>query len=165
MHIYECRDFSMGIFCLPTSAVIPLHNHPGMTVFSKLLYGSMHVKAYDWWDPNDVKEPRLAKLVVDRTFSAPCEPSVLYPTSGGNIHAFTAVTSCAFLDVFAPPYSNEDGRHCSYYQDFPFSSFKGSLKEQSSDIRELDLAWLEECQPADDYIVKGAPYRGPRISP
>ncbi|KAI5076396.1 hypothetical protein GOP47_0008461 [Adiantum capillus-veneris] len=164
MHIYECQEFSMGIFCLPTSAVIPLHNHPGMTVFSKLLYGSMHVKAYDWVDPSVATQPRLAKLVVDRTMSAPCEPAVLYPTSGGNMHAFTAVTSCAVLDILAPPYSAQDGRHCTYYRDFPYSSFASTV-DRRRDGQHLDLAWLEECQPSDDFVVEGVPYSGPQVIP
>lgn len=54
-------------------------------------------------------------------FTAPCDSSVLYPASGGNIHAFRALTPCAVLDVLGPPYSKEDGRDGSYYKDSPYT--------------------------------------------
>ncbi|KAH9330468.1 hypothetical protein KI387_002576, partial [Taxus chinensis] len=117
----------IGIFCLPTSAILPLHNHPGMTVLSKLLYGSMHIRSYDCIDPTDIQQisgppqSRLAKTKIDTVYTSPCETSILCPRTGGNIHSFTAVTSCAVLDVLAPPYSEKDGRHCTYYRDYPYS--------------------------------------------
>ena len=54
--------------------------------------------------------------VEDHVLTAPCATEVLFPASGGNIHAFTAVTACAVLDVLAPPYDADRGRSCTYYR-------------------------------------------------
>lgn len=67
----------------------------------------------------------LARVNTDAIFKAPCETSVLYPTTGGNMHCFTAVTSCAVLDVLGPPYNDDEGRACIYYKEYAYSSFPG----------------------------------------
>nr|XP_018686348.1 PREDICTED: plant cysteine oxidase 2 isoform X1 [Musa acuminata subsp. malaccensis] len=144
--IYKCDNFSISIFFLPPRAIIPLHNHPGMTVFSKLLAGSVHIKSYDWLDPgaSNSSKPspklRLAKLVVDSDFTAPCDTSILYPTTGGNIHTFTAITACAVLDVQGPPYSKEEDRDITYYRDYPYRTYPNdmSLEEEA----ERKAGWL-----------------------
>ncbi|XP_057439117.1 plant cysteine oxidase 3 isoform X1 [Lotus japonicus] len=167
--IHECDSFTMCMFCFPTSSVIPLHDHPGMTVFSKLLYGSLHVKAYDWVEPPCIiesKEPgypqvRLAKLAVDKVLNAPCETSVLYPKQGGNLHCFTAVTPCAVLDVLAPPYREDEGRKCTYYHDYPYSTFSG--KGSIGDGEEDEYAWLAEIETPGDLYMRSGVYAGPAI--
>ncbi|GLU20293.1 hypothetical protein SLE2022_365010 [Rubroshorea leprosula] len=163
--IYECDSFTMCIFCFPTSSVIPLHDHPGMTVFSKVLYGSMHVKAYDWVEPeiiHDSKGPsaRLAKLAADKVLTAPCGPSILYPKSGGNLHCFTAVSPCAVLDILTPPYRENLGRKCTYYMDYPFSTFGN--KAQISEGEE-EHAWLAEIGTPNDLYMRSGLYAGPAI--
>jgi len=176
--IYKCPNFSMVILFLPRNAVIPLHNHPGMTVFSKLLLGSMHIKSYDWVDP-DSADPsvtscssqaddqlRLAKLVVDDVFTAPCDTSVLYPTTGGNMHRFTAIAPCAILDILGPPYSIEEDRDCTYYSDIPYAQH--STADSTSDLNNVEqdqgcLAWLKEIDMPRELKMCSVHYGGPPI--
>ncbi|XP_075638610.1 plant cysteine oxidase 2-like isoform X1 [Castanea sativa] len=165
--IYQCDNFSLCLFFIPATGVIPLHNHPGMTVFSKLLLGTMHIKSYDLVDPINLdgsvpcSQLRLAKLKADRVFEAPCDTSVLYPTTGGNIHAFTAITPCAVLDVIGPPYSKKDGRDCSYYKDHPYTASNGeaALTTEDSD----SYGWLEEIEMPENSQMDGIEYLGPQV--
>jgi hypothetical protein len=50
LSLVDQPEFSMGIFLLPRHARIPPHDHIGMTVVSKLLYGTMEVSSYDLLD-------------------------------------------------------------------------------------------------------------------
>ncbi|XP_031498366.1 plant cysteine oxidase 1-like [Nymphaea colorata] len=158
IHIYESEFFSMGVFCFPAGVSLPFHDHPSMTVLSKLLYGSMYVKAYDWVLPTDVAHMKdrhtrtvgLAGLAVDEVLEAPCEPSVLFPRSGGNIHSFTALAPSAILDVLSPPYSDEFGRPSTYFNELPIRALPG-------------YAILEERELPKDLTVEGAPYLGPKL--
>lgn len=165
--IYKGKNFSMFIFFLPPAAVIPLHNHPGMTVFSKLLLGSMHIKAYDWVDPAksdgtvSSSQLRLARLEVDSVFTAPCRTSILYPAAGGNIHTFTAVTPCVVLDVLGPPYSIEEDRDCTYYREFPYTCFSDNTTEITEG--KCSCGWLEAIEMPKDLKMDRVEYPGPQI--
>ncbi|KAK4740870.1 hypothetical protein SAY87_024458 [Trapa incisa] len=152
IHIHECDNFSIGVFCFPAGATFPLHDHPGMTVLSKLLYGSAYLKAYDWvkFDASNSRMIGLAGKVMDGVMESPSEPTVLFPRSGGNIHTFTAVTPCAIMDILTPPYSDDLGRPSTYFLDYPIPSLPG-------------YSVLEERDLPEDLVVAGAPYLGPPI--
>nr|TKW33574.1 hypothetical protein SEVIR_2G247100v2 [Setaria viridis] len=152
VHIHECEDFSMGVFCFPAGATLPLHDHPRMVVLSKLLYGSMrqflrlgHRAALRH------KEGRFSQgCCRGRPAGGAVQGVGAVPRSGGNIHTLTAVTPCALLDVHAPPYAEDLGRSSTYFSDMPVPALPG-------------YAVLEEAELPEDFRVVGAPYVGPEL--
>jgi len=48
LDVAEDSAAALGVFVLPPRAAIPLHNHPGMTVSSRVLFGRLHVRSFDW---------------------------------------------------------------------------------------------------------------------
>ncbi|KAJ9554959.1 hypothetical protein OSB04_009573 [Centaurea solstitialis] len=150
---------TLYVFFLPENGVIPLHNHPGMTVFSKLLLGKVHIKAYDLVNPDNNPssfQPKLACLKTDTVYTAPCDTSVLYPTSGGNIHAFKAVTPCAFLMWSDHPIQRETVE----------TAHTTKISHEQIKVPEEDgkcYRWLKEIEMPKESKMDRIEYLGPQI--
>ncbi|GJM96060.1 hypothetical protein PR202_ga12866 [Eleusine coracana subsp. coracana] len=73
----------------PTGGVMPLHDHPGMTVFTKLLVGSAYIESCDWVQPRifdvGLDSVMLAEKVRDDRLKAQSAGAwVLSPDSSRN---------------------------------------------------------------------------------
>mmetsp|Transcript_39432 Transcript_39432/g.77575 ORF Transcript_39432/g.77575 Transcript_39432/m.77575 type:complete len:239 (-) Transcript_39432:73-789(-) len=120
-HVYGEEDspFQIGMFLLPKHTEIPLHDHPEMTVLSKVLSGSLQVSRFDWldqsWSPAElsVGTYREARISDESLLTPSTDAQVLSPGLG-NIHEFFALEDTVVLDMLLPPYSST--RKCSYYK-------------------------------------------------
>ena len=107
--IVENDEYAIAAFLLQPGATIPLHDHPGMTVLSKVVRGSLRVKSFDV--DNEGKARRSISLMTSAD-----GPAALYP-SVNNVHEFEAGDGGAVvLDVIVPPYDEDSGRACHYFE-------------------------------------------------
>lgn len=97
---------------IPKGKQIPLHDHPGMHVFLKNVWGHMRVEAYDWIEKSG-DEGYVVKT-LDQVVNGASEPCLIGPEHH-NLHCITAIDDCAFIDVCSPFYDEENGRPCTYY--------------------------------------------------
>ena len=107
--IVEHADYAIAAFVLAPHARIPLHDHPNMTVLSGVVRGSLRVTSFD------VGADRKARRSISVMTSAD-GPAALYP-SVNNVHEFRAGDAGAVvLDVIVPPYDEDSGRDCHYFE-------------------------------------------------
>ena len=138
--IVENEEYSIAAFVLKPGAKIPLHDHPNMTVLSKVVRGSLRVTSFDVGA--DGKARRSISLMTSAD-----GPAALYP-SVNNVHEFQAGAGGAVvLDVIVPPYDEDSGRACHYFEAV-------SVRGGAFELREIP-------EPAD-FECLGAVYQGLR---
>lgn len=111
--VHNGRDLTLCVFMLQAGRSLPLHDHPGMHVFGKLLFGKMRALSLDL----DEGQAGLARLHSEEVHTGPTTYSL--GPNDGNLHELEALENCAFFDVLTPPYDPWAGRDCSYFQKQP----------------------------------------------
>ena len=107
--IVEHADYAIAAFVLAPGARIPLHDHPGMTVLSKVVRGSLQVTSFDVGA--DGKARRSSSIMTSAD-----GPAALFPCVN-NVHEFRAgADGACVLDVIVPPYDEDAGRACHYFE-------------------------------------------------
>mmetsp|Transcript_102850 Transcript_102850/g.235907 ORF Transcript_102850/g.235907 Transcript_102850/m.235907 type:complete len:266 (-) Transcript_102850:425-1222(-) len=154
-HILECPSLSLCIFLIPRGSCIPLHDHPHMSVFGRLLFGKMQVRSYDIDNvaSSDVQNAMYYGQPVRATRATsgvlgPDPATYQLTPSFGNLHELTAIEDCSFFDVIFPPYGAE-GRDCTYFS---------TLQDVSN---KPGAVLLQPSAPPDDLSVSQLPYKGP----
>jgi hypothetical protein len=102
-----------SLFFLPRGGAIPSHDHPGMTVLTRVISGTVRVRAWDLVEdaPSGAGEG-LASRSLDVKLDA--RSSVLWTRPReANIHRVDALEPSAFVDLLVPWYDDE--RPCSYF--------------------------------------------------
>lgn len=159
--VYSGSEITLCIFVLRAGAHIPLHDHPHMHVFGRLLFGRMRVTSYNPMpleDPADGNAGRwpprgalVANLQADHVMGPEPVTYVVGPCEG-NVHELHALEDCAFFDVVVPPYDTAAGRGCTYY----------GLVSAPSPTGAVDV--LLPCG-AGDFCTVPLRYRGPPFLP
>lgn len=156
--VYAGPSMTMCVFLLRAGGVIPLHDHPGMHVFGRLLFGRMRSISLDLEEPDDkaVLPPPgptgalWARVHSDVTLGPKPTTYGLGPQEG-NVHTLHALEDCAFFDVLTPPYDLRSGRNCTYF---------GHVGADPKDASRLAI--LPQSQPPRDFAMDFQEYKGPK---
>lgn len=104
------------IFLLRAGAWIPLHDHPGMNVFGRLLFGRMRVTSFDLLHPARGQDGAAPARCRGDKIMGPEPVTYGLGPEEGNLHELQAIEHCAFFDILSPPYDPHSGRDCTYYR-------------------------------------------------
>lgn len=146
--------FAITAFVLPKHFCMTLHDHPHMTVCSKLLLGSAKVRCFTG---KLVQGHLEAALVTDTVKTNRDEPWHLSP-SIANYHEMSMLEDTVMLDLLLPPYDDVQ-RVCSFYtaepQDAQAAEPQGQAVGQRYRLRPMTSAELNRV-----VLPYSSPYNG-----
>ena len=109
---------------------MPLHDHPNMSVYFKLMFGKLNYSTFDKVDSkfkyNQLSNDEYAELLETRA-KIPAKKSkmktldqnnlLLVRPSCGNMHKFVAQEDSCFFDICLPNYTQDSLRRITYFNE------------------------------------------------
>jgi len=148
----KARKYSGRLFF----SVMPLHDHPNMCVFFRMLFGKLNYQSFDKTEEkfkyNDFSmdeyqefletSKKLVLIVVERTIEAKMTGSgilegdnmLMVRPSKGNMHRFVAEENTCFFDICLPNYTADGLRRITYFKEMGDICKEDKLKGISYDV-------------------------------
>ena len=165
------------MFIVKQGKRLPLHDHPGMFGFVKVIHGSVKVKTYTPLDTSQHQIPHKVTEHLAKYYGPepglqvyPCQYHgtqqvsetddccVLTP-AGCNIHEIVSDSgTAAFFDILSPSYDHsytEERRPCSYFKELDVDTENTAATK--------DIRYLLNIRPPNDYWCDEATYSGPEV--
>jgi len=184
--IVDGKDASLGIFIMNRVFTLPLHDHPSMYGFVKVILGKIRVRSYTEIAqdiPAAIQAKgsvvKAVKLMGDTVIDQNGPAAFLTPTER-NYHSITSVGGpAAFLDLLFPPYDYAtEARVCHYYDEHsPHCGLEQTRIETDSPGHgggtgdgpsplENDVTYLVRRRRDDEPDISWStiPYSGPRLT-
>lgn len=122
--VFENKDITIAIFILKNGVTMPMHDHPGMHGFLKVISGTVEINSYTLKTSGDhivnINEEIEAFRHQPVTLHKNSPACVLTPWDK-NLHEISCIEGpAAFLDILSPPYDVDDSgrgpRPCTFFR-------------------------------------------------
>ena len=124
------EDYRLVLFFIKKGTVMPLHDHPNMSVYFKLMFGKLNYSTFDKIDDkykyNQLSEDEYAELLENKAKIAAKKSApklleknnlLLVRPSCGNMHKFVAEEDSCFFDICLPNYTTDSLRRITYFNE------------------------------------------------
>ena len=167
----DSEDYRLVLFFIKKGTRMPLHDHPNMSVFFRLVFGNLSYRAYDKIDEkykyNDFVDDEYHEILEAKTrvkakksklMNLKTDDLLFVRPSTNNMHEFVAEENSCFFDICLPNYTPlNHSRRITYFKEIcdcnePHKVMKGGLTE-------LEYYTTPPKMPVD-FEVNDLDYRG-----
>ena len=166
------EDYRLVLFFIKKGTRMPLHDHPNMSVFFRMVFGKLNYRAYDKIDEkykyNDFVEDEYREILDSKTrilakrsrpMQLKTDDLLFVRPSMNNMHEFVAEENSCFFDICLPNYTPEGhSRRITYFNEVTDHS-SCSHSRLAGGLTELEYDTTPPVMPVD-FHVNDLEYRG-----